>query len=121
MEQNQSQPEKNVSQVYDHVANRIINDNKAGYEVKQELIEKGMAEETAGQIVDHVEQQIQEAKRSRANKDMLYGALWCIGGTVVTVVTYSAASGGGRYMIAWGAIIFGGIQFFKGLYNSTSS
>lgn len=48
---------------------------------------------------------------------MLYGALWCIGGIVITVVTYSAASGGGTYVVAWGAIIFGFIQFVKGLSN----
>ena len=48
-------------------------------------------------------------------KNMIYGALWCIGGIVVTAVTYSAASGGGTYIVAWGAIIFGAIQFFYGL------
>jgi len=46
---------------------------------------------------------------------MLVGGLWCFGGTAVTVYTYSAASGGGTYVVAWGAIIFGGIQFLKGL------
>lgn len=48
---------------------------------------------------------------------MLYGTLWAIGGTVVTAVTYSAASGGGVYVIAWGAIVFGIIDFFIGLFG----
>jgi hypothetical protein len=51
----------------------------------------------------------------QAKKNMLYGALWCIGGIVVTAATYSSAEGGGRYVVAWGAIIFGAIQFFRGL------
>lgn len=121
MEQNQLESEKTVNELYVYVANRIVKDNRAGYQVKTELMEKGMPEEAVNKIVDHVEQQIYQARRDRASKDMLYGALWCIGGTVVTVATYSAASGGGRYVVAWGAIIFGAIQFFKGLANATSS
>jgi hypothetical protein len=48
---------------------------------------------------------------------MLHGALWCGGGILVTVFTYAAASGGGTYVVAWGAIVFGAIQFFKGVAN----
>ena len=55
--------------------------------------------------------------KALGKKNMLYGALWCIGGIVLTVVTYSAAtsSGGGTYFVFWGAVIFGGIQFVQGL------
>jgi hypothetical protein len=57
--------------------------------------------------------------KASGGKNMLYGALWCIGGIIVTAATYSSAvsSGGGRYFVAWGAIIFGGIQFLQGLYQ----
>lgn len=51
---------------------------------------------------------------------MLYGALWCIGGLVVTALTYSAASDGGTYVVAWGAVLFGAIQFFKGVWQKIS-
>lgn len=54
-----------------------------------------------------------EARRKQANKDMLYGALWCVGGIIATASSIGA--------IFWGAIIFGGIQFFKGLINSQSN
>jgi hypothetical protein len=50
-----------------------------------------------------------DAKKERANKDMLYGALWCIGGIVATVADFG--------YIFWGAIIFGAIQFLKGAFN----
>ena len=53
----------------------------------------------------------------RARRDMLVGGLWCLGGIAVTVLTYSAASGGGTYFVAWGAIVFGAIQFFRGLFG----
>ena len=52
---------------------------------------------------------------AKANKDMVVGGIWFFGGLLVTVLTYGAASGGGSYVIAWGAIIFGGIQLFRGL------
>ncbi len=55
------------------------------------------------------------AYRLRANRDMVLGGLWCIGGTIVTVVTYQAAASGGTYVVAWGAIVFGGYQFLRGL------
>ena len=54
---------------------------------------------------------------ARGRRNMVVGGLWCGGGTVVTVVTYSAASGGGSYVVAWGAILFGGFQFLKGLFQ----
>jgi hypothetical protein len=46
---------------------------------------------------------------------MLVGGIWCAGGAVVTIITYQAAAAGGTYVVAWGAIIFGGIQFLRGL------
>jgi hypothetical protein len=48
---------------------------------------------------------------------MITGALWTIGGIVVTVITYNAASGGGSYVVAWGAILFGFIQLIQGIYQ----
>ncbi len=55
--------------------------------------------------------------QAAAKKAIIRGALWCVGGLIVTVVTYGAASGpgGGTYVVAWGAILFGGIQFCRGL------
>ena len=40
---------------------------------------------------------------------------WVVGGIVATVATYKAASEGGVYFIFWGAVIFGAIDFFRGL------
>jgi len=59
-----------------------------------------------------------EVTKAVGRKNMLVGGLWCAGGTVVTVGTYSmVASGGGSYFVAWGAILFGGFQFLKGLFQ----
>ncbi len=57
-------------------------------------------------------------------KNLVRGLLWLVGGILVTAVTYSMAassSTGGTYFVAWGAIIFGGIQFVKGLISYLSA
>jgi hypothetical protein len=54
-------------------------------------------------------------------RKMVFGALWTIGGTIATVFSYSAASGGGKYFIFWGAIVFGVIDFLVGLNGYISS
>ncbi|HLH86887.1 MAG TPA: hypothetical protein VKX28_00400 [Xanthobacteraceae bacterium] len=53
-------------------------------------------------------------------RNMAIGGVICIIGILVTAGTYGAASsgsGGGHYVIAWGAIVFGGFQFLKGLFQ----
>ena len=64
-------------------------------------------------------EETEKSPRSRANRDMVVGAIWCGVGVLITVVTYSAASGpeGGSYLLMWGPIIFGGIQFMRGLLS----
>jgi len=58
---------------------------------------------------------IVEKTKALGKKNMLTGALWLIGGVVVTAATWSAASGGGTYIFAWGAILFGAVQLIIGL------
>jgi hypothetical protein len=42
-------------------------------------------------------------------------------GIAITVGTYLLAdfSGGSRFMVAWGAMLFGGLQFLRGLLASS--
>ena len=58
---------------------------------------------------------------NRGMRNMMVGGIICLVGTVITIGTYAAASNGGRhYFIAWGAIIFGGIQFLQGMFQTLS-
>jgi hypothetical protein len=107
------------NQLAAYAADLLVNKDKNSYEVKQALIAKGLNEENATVLVENLEQQIEEARKKRANKDMLVGGLWLGGGLLVTVFTYASASnGGGSYVVTWGALLFGGIQFVKGLMAS---
>lgn len=63
-----------------------------------------------------------EDVRNRGRRDMLYGTAWFVLGLVVTVATYELArqQGGGSYMIAYGAMVWGVIQFIRGVDRSRS-
>ncbi|MPM24412.1 hypothetical protein SDC9_70894 [bioreactor metagenome] len=119
MEENVSNVSKEeaAAQIYKYAASLLIDQKRSPSDAKRKLMEKGLDEQNATIIIDSLHKEISTQKKARANKDMLFGALWCIGGIVITAATYSAASGGGTYVVAWGAIIFGAIQFFKGLAN----
>ena len=110
METNQAEQQEAINQIYNYAANLLVTQKKNNYEVKQALIEKGLDENSADIVVENLNNQIATAKKERANKDMLYGALWCVGGIVATAAHIG--------FIFWGAIVFGGIQFFKGVLNA---
>ena len=107
-------PDEMVEAVYAFAAERM----KAGASnrtVIDELIEKGLDQESATIVVNNLSSARGEAARSQGMKHLIFGSLWAIGGTAVTVATYSAASGGGRYVVAWGAIVFGAVEAISGL------
>jgi hypothetical protein len=110
MENQNDNQQDTVNQIYDYAANLLVNEKRSVTETKNALIAQGLDEESATVVVSNLEKQIKDAKKEGANKDMLYGALWCIGGIVATVADFG--------FIFWGAIVFGAIQFIKGADNS---
>lgn len=52
---------------------------------------------------------------------MAVGGIVCLVGILITAGTYNAASDGGHFVVAWGAIVFGAIQFFRGLIAWSNS
>jgi len=113
--------EEIVETVYGFAA-EMMGEGKTGAEIESALTEKGLDRETAQAVVGNLNAVAAEAG-SEANKQtglkhMGMGALWGIGGAVVTAVTYSAASeGGGTYMVAWGAMVIGGLEFLYGVFK----
>ena len=62
-------------------------------------------------------QTVPEPVRLGGRRLMRRGAIWCVGGMLVTGVTYASAVNsptGGTYFVAWGAILFGALQFYRG-------
>lgn len=106
--------EEMVREVYEFAAEQMEGGASAR-QVRNVLIENGLDHESAMIVVSNLTRMRAEAFGAAGKREMLHGALWCIGGTVVTAVTYSLASKGAPFVIAFGAILFGGIQFFRGL------
>lgn len=54
--------------------------------------------------------------KEAAYKNMGIGGLICLVGIIITVTSYNSVSQtGGSYIVAWGAIVFGAIRFFRGV------
>ena len=124
-----SKEQNATEQLAQYVAQNLAKGKDKGA-VTKELVKLGWPKETAAQFVDNIEEELkrraEEYKRTpegrqtmaaQYKRHMLYGILWAAGGTAVTIGTYEAASEGGWYIVAWGAIIFGVIEFFRGLFG----
>ena len=107
--------EKVMEAVYKHAAD-LIKAGLSGPQIESQLVKEGLDQESASIVV----QNLLMLRFEAGKKNMLYGALWCMGGIIVTAVTYAAASEGGTYVIAFGAIVFGVIQFFRGFFQYRS-
>lgn len=114
MTDQESAAQKEVDKIYQYAFDLIATLEKTPEEAIQSLIDKGLRRTEAEIVVNNVIQQVSNARKEKAKRNMLFGALWCVGGIIVTALTYQAASGGGRYVIAWGAILFGAVQFIRG-------
>ena len=103
-----------------HFAGQQMRKGAEPAEIEKSLTEQGLDANTAAIVVRNLLKAKAEGLKRAGRKNMLYGALWCIGGTVITALSYQAAvnAGGGKYVLAWGAIVFGGIQFFRGMIQS---
>ena len=71
---------------------------------------KNQQKEVGSQIFKEGEQLETAEDIKNSSNDMIYGALWFVGGLIATLSNFG--------LIFWGAMIFGGIQFSKGLINS---
>ncbi|MFQ7502128.1 MAG: hypothetical protein ACLRMJ_01485 [Alistipes finegoldii] len=75
-----------------------------------------MPEEAAAQVTaENSADGNRSQKMAEAKKNLLAGALWCVGGLAFSFLSYYFATAGGRYVVATGAIIWGAIQAIKGL------
>jgi hypothetical protein len=89
MEKENDYQQEAVSEIYEYAANLLVKEKKSTTESKNALIAEGLDEKSAFVVVSKLEKQIKDIKKVVANKGMLYSALWCIGGIVVTVADFS--------------------------------
>ncbi|MEW6305839.1 MAG: hypothetical protein AB1705_20360 [Verrucomicrobiota bacterium] len=90
-------------------------------EIETELIRLGTSEDLIREIMLEVEGKTPQAMAEKNDMDMRHGVYWLLGGLLVTGVTYLIArssENGGMYVVAWGAVATGGIQFMRAWLNS---
>lgn len=98
---------------YNRASDLLITYQLPAKDVLEALVkEEGLSEEEAKKIITHITAKgIVDAdeKFRTANRDILWGTIWFVGGLILTI----AKTG----FIFWGAIIFGGIQLGRGIMN----
>jgi hypothetical protein len=119
MSSQETSQEEVVKAIYTFAAEQMKNGVSAE-RIQSILEEKGLDRKVAAAVVGNLRRTRYNLNQKAGRRNMIVGGLWCVGGILVTAITYSAASGGGTYIITWGAIIFGAIQFFRGLSQMSS-
>jgi len=96
--------------------------NTAPKVIDGELIKRSLPPELAKQLVASTQSALKKYRTEKYRKRMTRGALWTISGLVVTCGSNIFASDlGGSYVLCWGAIIFGIIDFLIGLIGWLSN
>ena len=104
-----------TQQAADEIAAAFKSGQRAA-QIREGLVSHGSVDpESARTWVQMVGNAYADAYAKVAQRRLLYGVLWAVGGTLVTFFTYVNASAGGTYLVAWGAIIFGIVDMIRGL------
>ena len=123
-----TQKKRNIEKAQESGSNEFINsiwtyafdekkNGKSDNEIQKGIMENGLDEEHSILIIKSLESKAKEILDAH-DTNMIVGGLICTVGIAITLWTYSAAAtGGGSYIVAWGAILFGAIRFFRGLSN----
>jgi lactam utilization protein B len=100
--------------------------NSTPAEVRKQLVVMGYSANDANHLVQAAQAQQgwgtstgaypgTDAAKAAGKRNMAIGGIVCVVGLVITLGSLTAASNsGGGYVVAWGAIVFGAIQFFRG-------
>lgn len=90
--------------------------------VRDDLVRHGMDAELAMELVLNIAQRNNDddetqARIERAQRCKRRGLVWGVGGLFVSGATYAVAAAGGShtYMLAWGAVLYGAIQYWRGV------
>lgn len=73
----------------------------------QKLLEQGYTEDQANSLILQAQAEIKKSAKSAAIRNIVIGALFLVGGTILTLAEIG--------FIFWGAIVFGGFQCVQGI------
>jgi hypothetical protein len=81
--------------------------------IRDKLVLKGLSEAVAKESIKQVAAEKAVAEIQAAEAAYKKNVAVCLIGAGVTIVTFAMASGGGMYVVAWGAILFGGFRAYE--------
>ncbi|MGQ0550520.1 MAG: hypothetical protein ACT4PY_12730 [Armatimonadota bacterium] len=102
-------PEEQIQEVYE-LAAKLLNERTPREKVEAQLIERGLDRESVGIVLTNLFEARASALKQAGIKSMVYGALWCIGGIILTAVT------SGQF-IFYGAVLVGAYQLIRGVFH----
>jgi uncharacterized membrane protein len=94
-----------------------IGRGKSRKEVVKILVNSGINPPEAESLVNYAVSTHKAEIRKGAAKQLGVGILLLVIGIVITAATYSMASRGGIYVVAYGPIVFGAISILRGLFR----
>jgi len=99
----------------------VFNAKKTGASnenIQKALLERGMEPNQAAQLLRALPNQALLLAKA-ANSSLQKDGLICGLGLAVSLFTYLSATNGGTYVVAWGAVVFGGIRFLQAWNQKT--
>ena len=114
---NQENMTQNIAkEIYEYAADLMLVKGRSAKRTKELLMEKGLEAKDADIIITDLKEQIKKINNRKAEKDMLNGVLFFLGG-VSTIMIYM---NGRIHLITLGVTAFGIGLFFRGLLNRIS-
>ncbi|WP_443938346.1 hypothetical protein [Pedobacter sp. MW01-1-1] len=107
---NTSTSQLTLNESYDYAANLLVMEKYSPSRAIAALINQGINQSDADEVVSNVELQIKQASQTKAKKDVFYGGLFLIAGAAATLADIG--------FFFWGAILYGGYQFITGIVDS---
>ncbi len=104
-----------LSGFYQYAAIELAN-KKSCQAVEKSLVSRGASPEIAKKVASEAQSAIKKLRREKYKNRMVRGFLWTIVGVIITCGTYAFADNlGGKFVLLYGAIIFGIIDLVAGL------
>lgn len=109
-----------------------LNHGSKPADIRKSLVARGLSESDAKAVVNQMlhlhtggaqghDYCDLEAVRAQGRRNMAIGGVVCVIGLLVTIGSMAAAGGRGGGIIAWGAILWGGIQFVRGMSQANQT
>lgn len=83
--------------------------------LEDDLKQRGLPQDVASAVVRNLKNARTSALREAGVRDLGIGFLLMVVGCGITYATFSAAEGGGTYVVLWGLIFIGAAQVLRGL------